>query len=43
MEDYVDTFEEVDEAYKKAVENGATSVLEPELDHFNYCIINIKV
>ena len=25
---YVDTFEEVDEAYKKAVENGATSVLE---------------
>ena len=27
---YVDTFEEVDEAYKKAVENGATSVLEPE-------------
>ena len=30
MEDYVDTFEEVDEAYKKAVENGATSVLEPK-------------
>lgn len=29
MEDYVDTFEDVDEAYKKAVENGATSVLEP--------------
>lgn len=29
---YVDTFEEVDEAYKKAVENGATSVLEPELE-----------
>ena len=28
---YVDTFEEVDKAYKKAVENGATSVLEPEL------------
>ena len=27
---YVDTFEEVDEAYKKAVENGATSVLEPK-------------
>ena len=26
------TFEEVDEAYKKAVENGATSVLEPELE-----------
>ena len=29
---YVDTFEEVDEAYKKAVENGETSVLEPELE-----------
>lgn len=29
---YVDTFEEVDEAYKKAVENGATSVLEPNLN-----------
>ena len=29
---YVDTFEEVDKAYKKAVENGATSVLEPELE-----------
>ena len=29
---YVDTFEEVDEAYKKAVENGAASVLEPELE-----------
>ena len=29
---YVDTFEEVDEAYKKAMENGATSVLEPELE-----------
>lgn len=29
---YVDTFEEMDEAYKKAVENGATSVLEPELE-----------
>lgn len=29
---YVDIFEEVDEAYKKAVENGATSVLEPELE-----------
>ena len=29
---YVDTFEEVDEAYKKAVENGATPVLEPELE-----------
>ena len=30
--DVVDTFEDVDEAYKKAVENGATSVLEPELE-----------
>ena len=29
---YVDTFEEVDEAFKKAVENGATPVLEPELE-----------
>lgn len=29
---YVDTFEEVDAAFKKAVENGATSVLEPELE-----------
>ena len=29
MEDYVDTFEDVDEAYKKAVENGATYELEP--------------
>ncbi len=29
---YVDTFEEVDEAYRKAVKNGATSVLEPELE-----------
>ena len=28
----IDTFEEVDKAYKKAVENGATSVLEPELE-----------
>lgn len=27
---YVDTFEEVDEAYKKAIEGGAVSVLEPE-------------
>lgn len=26
---YVDTFEEVDEEYKKAVEKGAVSVLEP--------------
>ena len=29
---YVDTFEEVDIAYKNAIENGATSVLEPELE-----------
>ena len=29
---YVDTFEEVDTAFKKAVENGATPVLEPELE-----------
>ena len=27
---YVDTFDEVDEAFKKAVANGATPVLEPE-------------
>ncbi|MGN0647107.1 MAG: VOC family protein [Oscillospiraceae bacterium] len=29
---YVDTFAEVDAAFKKAVENGATPVLEPELE-----------
>ena len=29
---YVDTFEEVDMAYKNAIEHGATSVLEPELE-----------
>ena len=29
---YVDTFDEVDEAFKNAVENGATPVLEPELE-----------
>ena len=29
---YVDTFEEVDEAYKNAVEKGATPVLAPELE-----------
>ena len=28
----VDTFKEVDEAYNKAVQNGATSVLAPELE-----------
>lgn len=27
---YVDTFEEVDSAYKNAIANGATSVIEPE-------------
>ena len=29
---YVDTFEEVDLAFKRAVENGATAVMEPELE-----------
>ena len=29
---YVDTFEEVDEAYRKALSQGATSVLEPTLE-----------
>ena len=29
---YVDTFEEVDAVFKKAVENGAIPVLEPELE-----------
>ena len=29
---YVDAFEEVDMAYKNAIEHGATSVLEPELE-----------
>lgn len=29
---YVDTFDEVDVAFKKAVENGAVPVLEPELE-----------
>lgn len=29
---YVDTFEEVDTAFRNAVENGATPILEPELD-----------
>ena len=29
---YVDTFDEVDIAFKKAVENGATPVPEPELE-----------
>ena len=42
---YVDTFEEVDEAYKKAVENGATSVLEPELEPWGQrtCYISYSV
>ena len=31
---YVDTFEEVDSAFEKAVKNGATPVLEPELEHW---------
>lgn len=29
---YVDTFEEVDKAFSKAVESGATPVLKPELE-----------
>ena len=29
---YVDTFDEDDAAFKNAIENGATSVLEPELE-----------
>lgn len=29
---YVDTFDEVDAAFQKAVENGAVPVLEPELE-----------
>ena len=29
---YVDTFEEVDAVFRKAVENGAAPVLEPELE-----------
>ena len=29
---YVDTFEEVDSAFKNAVENGAVPVLEPEME-----------
>jgi len=33
---YVDTFDEVDVAFKKAVENGATPVLEPELEPCEY-------
>ena len=29
---YVDTYDEVDEEYKKAIHNGATPVLEPETE-----------
>ena len=29
---YVDTFDEVDEEYKRAIQKGATSVLEPETE-----------
>ena len=29
---YVDTFEEVDKAYEKAVEQGATGIMEPTLE-----------
>lgn len=29
---YVDTFKEVDSAFKNAVENGAVPVLEPEME-----------
>ena len=29
---YVDTFEEVDLAFRRAVENGATAVMEPEFE-----------
>ena len=29
---YVDTLDEVDEEYKKAIQKGATSVLEPETE-----------
>ena len=29
---YVDTFDEIDAAFKNAIENGATPVLEPELE-----------
>ena len=29
---YVDTFDEVDSAFKRAVENGATAVMEPKLE-----------
>jgi len=31
---YVDTFEEVDEEYAKAISKGATSVLEPETEEW---------
>ena len=35
---YVDTFDEVDAAFKNAVENGATPVLEPELEPWGCCV-----
>ena len=35
---YVDTFDEVDAAFKNAVENGATPVLEPELELWGCCV-----
>ena len=35
---YVDTFDEVDTAFKNAVENGATPVLEPELEPWGCCV-----
>ena len=38
---YVDSFNEVDTAFKKAVENGATPVLEPELEPWGQKTCNI--
>ena len=35
---YVDIFDEVDAAFKNAVENGATPVLEPELEPWGCCV-----
>ena len=31
---YVDSFSQVDEEYKKAIDNGATSLLEPTTEHW---------
>ena len=39
---YVDTFDEVDAAYKNAIENGATPVLEPELEPWGQRICYIS-